>query len=183
MGKVPALKSRPHPAMETPKLALKRTAETIQDLPLRVDTPRSMDHPAKDATLLVEESTAMEGMVVMVVMVTEGMEEVMVVMVMEGMEGMEEVMVMVVEVMVVEVMVEGVMSEVLGVMEVDTSTRIEFLALTMVTVLVMEAVGVEAALHFIRRSHPWAYLHLTNPKDLATLQQGQRVEVLWPKWL
>lgn len=68
-------------------------------------------------------------------------------------------------------------------MEVDTSTRTKFLALIMVTVLVMEAVGVEAALHFIRKSKPWAYLHLINPKDLAALQQGQQVEVLWPKWL
>lgn len=126
LGKAPAPISPPHPAVGKPQLARIQATEKIKDPALTMDTPSS-----RETTLLVE-----EGMVAVVVMVI--------------------VVFLVVEV-INEVLepTKAVMGEGMVVMEVDTSTRIQttkFLALIMLTVLVMEAVVVNAALHFITES-------------------------------
>lgn len=99
----------------------------------------------REATLLVEEGMVME--------VTEEVLVAVVVMVV--------VVIVIMVFMVVEVInqvlepTKAVMGEGMLVMEVDTSTTIQttkFLALIMLTVSVMEAVVVNAALHFITES-------------------------------
>lgn len=126
LGKAPAPIRPPHPAVGKPQLALIQATEKIKDLALTMDTPSS-----REAILSVE-----EGMVAMVVMV------IMVFMVVEVISQVLEP-------------TKAVMGEGMLVMEVDTSTRIQttkFLALIMLTVLVMEAVVVDTALHFITES-------------------------------
>lgn len=176
LGKALAPVSPPHPAMRKPKLAVMQATETIKASSLRVDLPS-----IRKTTLLVEE-----------VMVMEVTEEVLVAVVVMGMVFMVIQVMVVVVFMVMEVInqemkpTEAVMGEGMLIMEVDTSTRIQttkFLALSMLTVLVMEATVVDVALHFTTESKAWAYLHPVNPKRLATLQRGQRAEGLWQKWL
>lgn len=159
--------------MRKPKLAVMQATETIKAPSLRVDPPSS-----RETTLLVEEVMVMEvtaEVLVAVVVTVMGFMAIQVMAVMVFMVGNQEMEPM-----------EAVMGEGIMITEVDTSTRIQttkFLALSMLTVLVLEAVVADAALHFIIVSKAWAYLHPINPKALATLQQGQRAERLWQKWL